>query len=90
MIDPTALIIAIGTAIAGILTAGAALMNALHKMPRQTKRTVRLVTILERARDWLQAENIWEDVPSALRRDIDRALDQPDQELAPRRSDEQH
>ena len=78
--DPTPLVVAIGTAIAGILTAAAALLNALRKLPRQTSRTLRLVTLLERIRDWLQGNGLWEDVPTNLKRDINRALEAPELE----------
>lgn len=83
-VDPILLVGAIFTGIAGIITASAGLLNVLRKMPRYTSRTMRLISLLERVRDWLQAEELWDTVPTNLRRDINvtiaRVANQEDDE----------
>lgn len=80
--DPSTsgLVAAIGTAIAGVLTAAALFINALRRTPKHARRLVRVTSILERTRDWLQAVGLWEETPPGLREDIDQALDQDDSE----------
>jgi hypothetical protein len=81
-VDPSTagLVTAIGTAVAGILTAAALVINAVRRTPKHARRYARVTSLLERTRDWLQTVGLWEEAPYGLREDIDEALDeQPDE-----------